>query len=102
VGRYGPFIAGTLVWYPVQRSQLLLPKVRGLPRTRTTYQTLNGYLKRLLGSQEELLRVLEDPHLPLHHNLSESDIREYVKRRKISGSTRSDEGRRCRDTFTIV
>ncbi len=27
------------------------------------------------------------------------DIREYVKRRKISGSTRSDLGRRCRDTF---
>jgi hypothetical protein len=28
----------------------------------------------------------------LHNNLSESDIREYVKKRKISGSTRSDEG----------
>ena len=40
--------------------------------------------------------------LPLHNNLSESDIREYVKRRKISGSTRSDEGRRCRDTFASL
>ncbi|MES0338424.1 MAG: hypothetical protein SFH39_18925, partial [Candidatus Magnetobacterium sp. LHC-1] len=30
---------------------------------------------------------------------SERDIREYVKRRKISGGTRSDLGRKCRDTF---
>jgi hypothetical protein len=77
-------------------------RFRELCRTRTTYQTLNGHLKRLLASQDELLRVLEDPRLPLHNNLSESDIREYVKRRKISGSTRSDEGRRCRDTFTSL
>ena len=46
--------------------------------------------------------VLERPELPLHNNLSEGDIREYVKRRKISGSTRSEEGRRCRDTFTSL
>ena len=77
-------------------------RFRELCRTRTTYQTLNGHLKRLLGSQDELLRVLEDPNLPLHNNLSESDIREYVKRRKISGSTRSDAGRRCRDTFASL
>jgi hypothetical protein len=29
-------------------------------------------------------------------------IRDYVKKRKISGGTRSDEGRRCRDTFTTL
>jgi len=45
---------------------------------------------------------LERPEIPLHNNLSESDIREYVKRRKISGSTRSELGRRCRDTFTSL
>jgi len=43
--------------------------------------------------------VLERPEIPLHNNESERDIREYVKRRKISGSSRSDDGRRCRDTF---
>ncbi len=32
--------------------------------------------------------------------LAESDIREYVTRRKISGGTRDDDGRRARDTFT--
>jgi hypothetical protein len=38
----------------------------------------------------------------LHNNLSEGDIREYVKRRKISGGTRSEDGRRCRDTFASL
>ncbi len=52
--------------------------------------------------RNELLLVLEHPHIPLHNNQSESDIREYVKKRKISGSTRSDEGRRSRDTFTSL
>jgi len=46
--------------------------------------------------------VLERPDVPLHNNTSETDIREYVKKRKISGSTRSDLGRRCRDTFTSL
>jgi len=38
----------------------------------------------------------------LHNNAAESDIRDYVKKRKISGSTRSDDGRRCRDTFASL
>jgi hypothetical protein len=73
-----------------------------LCRTRTNYETLNGHLKRLARNKEELLGVLDDPDLPLHNNLSESDIREYVSRRKTSGSTRSEDGRRCRDTFTSL
>ena len=50
----------------------------------------------------DLLRVLERPEVPLHNNASESDIREYVKKRKISGGTRSPAGRRCRDTFASL
>lgn len=69
---------------------------------RTSYQLLNNVLKRLRGNKEELLLILKHPNLPLHNNLSERDIREYVKKRKISGSTRSDEGRRCRDTFASL
>ena len=53
-------------------------------------------------NQRELLLVLERPDLPLHNNLSEGDIREYVKRRKLSGGTRSEDGRRCRDTFASL
>ena len=52
--------------------------------------------------QADLLRVLERPEIPLHNNAVESDIREFVKRRKISGGTRSTAGRRCRDTFASL
>lgn len=69
---------------------------------KTDYQMLNLALRRLYNDKEELLLVLERPEIPLHNNLSENDIREYVKRRKVSGSTRSDLGRRCRDTFTSL
>jgi hypothetical protein len=70
--------------------------------TRTCYQSLNQALKRIAQNKGELLLVLDRPEIPLHNNTSERDIREYVKKRKISGSTRSDLGRRCRDTFTSL
>jgi len=70
--------------------------------TKTCFTSLNHALVRMARNKSELLLVLTRPELDLHNNLSEGDIREYVKRRKISGGTRSDEGRRCRDTFTSV
>ena len=70
--------------------------------TPTCFASLNLALKRMHRNKAELLLALERPELPLHNNLSEGDIREYVKRRKISGGTRSDEGRRCRDTFASL
>jgi hypothetical protein len=69
---------------------------------RTYYASLNQALRRIHKNKAELLLVLERPDIPLHNNLSERDIREYVKKRKISGSTRSDAGRRCRDTFASL
>ena len=71
-------------------------------QTQTCYETLNQLLKRIHKNKQELLRVLDRPELPLHNNLSERDIRDYVKKRKISGSTRSEAGRRCRDTFASL
>jgi len=70
--------------------------------TKTCCITLDLALKRIHKNKPELLLVLERPDIPLHNNLSENDIREYVKRRKVSGSTRNDLGRRCRDTFTSL
>ncbi len=69
---------------------------------KTCFSTLNHALERLHRNKAELLLVLERPDIPLHNNLSENDIREYVMRRKRSGSTRSDLGRRCRDTFASL
>jgi hypothetical protein len=68
----------------------------------TSSATLNAALKRIYGNKAELLLVLERPDIPLHNNGAENAIREYAKKRKISGSTRSDLGRRCRDTFTSL
>ncbi len=73
-----------------------------LCKTRTSFATLNQALKRLARNKEELLLVLQRPDIPLHNNLSESDIREYVIKRNISGSTRSEKGRLCRDTFASL
>jgi hypothetical protein len=70
---------------------------------QTVYTTSIGQvLKAMRDHRADLLRVLERAEVPLHNNGTESDIREYVKKRKISGSTRSDEGRRCRDTFASL
>jgi hypothetical protein len=69
---------------------------------KTDFQTLNEALQRLHKNKSELLLVLDRPEIPLHNNLSENDIREYVKKRKVSGSTRSEAGRRCRDTFASI
>lgn len=68
-------------------------------RRRTGFVTLDRLLARLHANKAELLRVLERPEIPLHTNGSENDIRCQVTRRKISGGTRSDAGRECRDAF---
>jgi hypothetical protein len=70
--------------------------------TPTSYISLDIVLERLYKNKGELLLVLKRPEIPLHNNSSERDIREYVKKRKISGGTRSSPGRRSRDTFTSL
>src|SRR6266436_1911196 len=73
-----------------------------LVEQRTGYPNIDGVLKEIRDHKADLLRVLERPDIPLHNNAMESDIREFVKRRKISGGTRNDAGRRCRDTFASL
>lgn len=85
-----------------EKKVIISQRFDDLCKTKTKYMSLNQVLKRLYKNKDELLLVLERPDIPLHNNLSEGDIREYVKRRKISGSTRSDEGRQCRDTFASL
>ena len=65
----------------------------------TCFQTLNLALTRIYKNKKELLLVLTRPEIPLHNNLSENDIRDYVKKRKISATTRSDAGQKARDTM---
>ena len=69
---------------------------------RTGFRDLNEALRRIYDKREELLLVLDHPAVPLHNNGSEGDIREWAKKRKIRAGTRSDLGRRCRDTFVSL
>ena len=41
----------------------------------TTYDALNKALQYFKNNKSDLLKVLENPSIPLHNNLSESDIR---------------------------
>jgi hypothetical protein len=68
-------------------------------RRRTGFATLDRLLARLHANKEELLVVLERPEVPLHTNGSERDLRPQVVRRELSGGTRSEAGRACRDAF---
>ena len=69
---------------------------------RTDYPSIDLVLKAMAVDRAKLLVVLDRPEVPLHNNLSEGHIRDYVKKRKISGSTRSESGRRARDTFASL
>lgn len=69
---------------------------------RTGFPSIDGVLKEMRAHRASLLRVLKRPELPLHNNLSEGHLRDYVKKRKISGSTRSELGRAARDTFASL
>jgi hypothetical protein len=71
--------------------------------TRTTgFAELDELLARLQLRKAELLVTLERPEVPLNTNSSERDVRDPVTIRKISGSTRAEDGRRCRDTFLAL
>jgi Transposase IS66 family len=81
----------------------LQARFEALVNQKTNYPASIGQvLQEMREHQDDLLRVLDHPEVPLHNNGMESDIRGYVKVRKISGSTRSASGRRCRDTFASL
>jgi len=88
-------VAGEAAW----ERQLTRWDIRGDEPRRTGFADLNEALRRIHEKRDDLLLVLDHPEIPLHNNLSESDIREWAKKRKISAGTRSELGRRCRDTF---
>ncbi len=83
---------------PRRRSELRVRFDRIFLRT-TGFAILDRLLRRLHANKAELLKVLDHPEIPLHTNGSENDIRCQVTRRDISGGTKTDTGRDCRDAF---
>ena len=69
---------------------------------KTGFVALDRLLKRLHRRKDEMLKVLERPDIPMHTNDSENAVRCYVTKRKISGGTRTDTGRDCRDSFLTL
>jgi hypothetical protein len=69
------------------------------PEKPTPYCILNDRLRLTYAKKDRLLFVLECPTTPLHNNLSETGGRGAKVKSKISGGTRSDEGRQAWDTF---
>ncbi len=83
-----------------ERAEVLRARFeRIFDRARTGYATLDRLLTRLLRNNDQLLRVLDRPEIPLHANASETDIRAFVAKRKISGGTVSEKGRDARDVM---
>lgn len=82
-----------------QRKAALRARFNRIFKRRTGFATLDRLLQRLHANKPELLIVLDRPESPLHTNGSENDIRCHVTKRKVSGGTRSDAGRDCRDAF---
>jgi hypothetical protein len=68
--------------------------------TRVTgFADLDKAVARTHANKDELLRVLDRPDIPLHTNGSETAVRSFVTKRRISGETRSAAGKQARDTF---
>lgn len=65
----------------------------------TRWPELDAALSKMAKKKDDLLRVLDHPELPLHTNAAERGFRDWATKRKISAGTRSEGGRRCRDTF---
>ena len=83
---------------PRRRSEMRARFDRIFLRT-TGFATLDRLLQRLHANKVELLMVLDHPEIPLHTNGSENDIRCQVTKRQVSGGTKTDTGRDCRDAF---
>jgi hypothetical protein len=82
-----------------QRRTALRARFDRIFKRRTGFATLDRLLARLHANKAELLMALDRPGIPLHTNSAENAIRCQVTKRKISGGTRSDRGRNCRDAF---
>jgi hypothetical protein len=88
---------------PYEKAKAKIEKeFNGLCDWHTQWIGLQKALDKLRTYKTELFLSLQYPGVPLHNNASERDIREYVKKRKTSGSTRSENGRKARDTFTAL
>jgi regulator of replication initiation timing len=70
--------------------------------TITGYEDLDDRIAKTLAKKTELLRVLEQPCVPLHNNAAELGARAQARVRDVSFQTRSDAGTLIKDTFMTI
>lgn len=85
----------------MSRRTKISPKARWLKRTpRRPGSDKRSKKTELVIHDEKIIRPKARIPKGSRFKGAEGDVRDYVKKRKVSGGTRSDLGRRCRDTFS--
>ena len=88
---------------PDEKTKILLSKeFDALFGTKTGFDILDERIELTKNKKAELLLVLEYPELPLHNNLSESGLREFVLKRKISFGTKNTYGTRAWENYMTI
>ncbi len=70
--------------------------------TKIGYYALDDRIEKTKAKEEELLKVLKYPELPLHNNGSELEVRAEKRRQDVSLQTKTEEGTKAKDTFLTI
>ena len=83
--------------------ECMLKKFNTLFTRKTYYDSLDERITKTYNKKDELLLVLEKPHIPLHNNPAEREVRVEKRKQDISFQTRTKKGTEIKDAgMTIV
>ena len=68
----------------------------------TGYDQLDERLRKTWAKKDNLLLVLQYPHIPLHNNSAELGARAQARKRDISFQTKNEKGTQAKDTMMTV
>jgi hypothetical protein len=68
----------------------------------TGYDLLDDRLRKTWAKKENLLLVLQYPHIPLHNNPAELGARVQARKRDISFQTKNEKGTQAKDTMMTL
>lgn len=83
--------------------ECILEKFDNLFTRKTYYNSLDERITKTYNKKDELLLVLKKPHIPLHNNPAECEVRVEKRKQDISFQTRTKKGTAIKDAgMTIV
>ena len=68
----------------------------------TGYDQLDERLRKTWVKKDNLLLVLQYPHIPLHNNSAELGARAQARKRDVSFQTKNEKGTQAKDTMMTV